>query len=50
MTEQLTGMDAAFLAMESPEMPMHVVGVLLLDPAAGEGFTVDRLRQVISER
>jgi WS/DGAT/MGAT family acyltransferase len=36
--------------MESPEMPMHVVGVLLLDPAAGEGFTVDRLRQVISER
>ena len=50
MTEQLTGMDAAFLALESPEMPMHVVGVLLLDPAAGAGYSADRLRQVIRDR
>src|SRR3954463_9162695 len=50
MTEQLMGMDAAFLALETPEMPMHVVGVLLLDPAGGEGFSVERLRQVIGER
>src|SRR3954469_2260592 len=50
MSEQLMGMDAAFLALETPEMPMHVVGVLLLDPAGGEGFTVARLRQVIAER
>ncbi|MDQ1697368.1 MAG: diacylglycerol O-acyltransferase / wax synthase [Frankiaceae bacterium] len=50
MTEQLTGMDAAFLALESPQMPMHVVGVLLLDPAGGEGFSVDRLRQVVDQR
>jgi WS/DGAT/MGAT family acyltransferase len=50
VTEQLAGMDAAFLALESPELPMHVVGVLLLDPAAGAGFSVDRLREVIEER
>ena len=43
-------MDAAFLAMESPEMPMHVVGVLILDPAAGDGYSAQRLRQTISDR
>jgi diacylglycerol O-acyltransferase len=50
VTEQLTGMDAAFLALESTEMPMHVVGVLLLDPAAGAGYSADRLRQTIEDR
>jgi diacylglycerol O-acyltransferase len=50
MTEQLTGMDAAFLAMETAEMPMHVVGVLLLDPAGGADFSLDRLNDVIAER
>jgi WS/DGAT/MGAT family acyltransferase len=50
VTEQLTGMDAAFLAMESDELPMHVVGVLVLDPAAGEGFSVEGLCDVIRER
>lgn len=50
MSEQLTGMDAAFLALETPEMPMHVVGVLLLDPSSGAGFSVAGLRQVIADR
>lgn len=50
MTEQLSGMDAAFLALETPESPMHVVGVLILDPAAGDGFSLDGLRQVIADR
>jgi diacylglycerol O-acyltransferase / wax synthase len=50
MTEQLQGMDAAFLALESPQMPMHVVGVLLLDPAAGADYSADRLRGVIRDR
>ena len=49
MSEQLSGMDAAFLALETPEMPMHVVGVLLLDPADG-GFSRERLREVIANR
>lgn len=43
-------MDAAFLALETAESPMHVVGVLILDPAAGEGFSIERLRQVIADR
>src|SRR5207248_3337975 len=50
VAEQLSGMDAAFLALESPVLPLHVVGVLLLDPAAGEGWSTDRLRDVIRER
>jgi diacylglycerol O-acyltransferase / wax synthase len=43
-------MDAAFLAMESPELPLHVVGVVLLDPAGGEGWSSDRFRDVVRER
>src|SRR3954449_10127265 len=43
-------MDAAFLALESPELPLHVVGVLLLDPSAGEGWRVDRFCPVVRER
>lgn len=50
MTEQLTGMDAAFLALETPELTMHVVGVLILDPARGADFSVQRLRQVVADR
>lgn len=50
MTEQLSGMDAAFLAMESPELPLHVVGVLLLDPSAGDGWSVERFCAVVRER
>jgi WS/DGAT/MGAT family acyltransferase len=43
-------MDAAFLAMESPELPLHVVGVVLLDPAGGEGWSRERFRDVVRER
>src|SRR3954463_1593072 len=50
VTEQLSGMDAAFLALESPELPLHVVGVLLLDPSAGYGWSIDRFCQVVRER
>jgi len=50
VTEQLSGMDAAFLALETPEMPMHVVGVLVLDPSGGADYSAERLRQTISER
>ena len=50
MSEQLAGMDAAFLALETPELPMHIVGVLLLDPAGGADFSVSRLRQLVADR
>src|SRR3954468_7380399 len=43
-------MDAAFLALESPELPLHVVGVLLLDPAGGDGWSIERFRDVVRER
>src|SRR5580698_9524084 len=43
-------MDSAFLSLEAPESPMHVVGVLMLDPSAGENFSIHRLRDVIAER
>ena len=36
--EHLTGMDAAFLHLETPEMPMHVGSLVLLDlPQGYEG-------------
>jgi diacylglycerol O-acyltransferase / wax synthase len=50
VSEQLGGMDSAFLSLETPESPMHVVGVLMLDPSAGENFSIGRLRDVIAER
>lgn len=50
MVEQLAGMDASFLAIETPALPMHVVGVMLLDPAGGAGFSTERLREVIRDR
>lgn len=51
MVERVTGMDAAFLEMESPTMHLHVVGVLVLDPSTAEGeFSPDRLVQLYSER
>lgn len=51
MGERMTGMDAAFLEMESPTMHLHVVGVLVLDPSTAEGaFTPERLVRLYSER
>jgi WS/DGAT/MGAT family acyltransferase len=43
-------MDAAFLALESPQMPLHVVGVVLLDPSEGDGWSTARFREVVRER
>lgn len=51
MVERVTGMDAAFLELESPTMHLHVVGVLVLDPStAAGGFTPERLAQLFTER
>jgi WS/DGAT/MGAT family acyltransferase len=35
MLERLTTMDASFLYLEEPDAPMHVAGVLLLEPPPG---------------
>jgi len=47
----LSGMDAAFLSMETPNTPMNVMGTFLLDPAnAGGGYSCEQLIQVMEER
>jgi diacylglycerol O-acyltransferase / wax synthase len=51
MVERLSGMDAAFLEMETPAMHLHVVGVLILDPSATEGtMTSERLAELFADR
>ncbi len=35
MVERLTTLDASFLYLEKPESPLHVAGVLVLQPPAG---------------
>jgi hypothetical protein len=46
----LSGMDASFLYMETPSQHSHVVGTLLLDPAEGEGFTFERVVEMLQAR
>jgi diacylglycerol O-acyltransferase len=49
--QQLTGLDAAFLAMETPAVYGHVGSVCVLDPSsAPEPLTLDRLARVIESR
>lgn len=49
--QQLTGLDAAFLALETPRSTGHVGGVSILDPAAAPvPLDLARLTQVIGER
>ena len=53
--ERLRGLDAAFLAMETATMHMHMAAVLVLEPpdhASGEPPAVqaDRMRAVVDER
>jgi WS/DGAT/MGAT family acyltransferase len=49
--QQLTGLDAAFLALETPNVYGHVGSVCILDPTtAPEPLTLDRLTAVIESR
>ena len=49
--QQLTGLDAAFLALDSPTAYGHVGSVSVLDPpAGGEALTLDRLTELIESR
>ncbi len=58
--EPLSGLDAAFLAMETPTSRLHVAGVLVLDPPEGEhpspgtpdlaARRFDAIQKVIGER
>jgi diacylglycerol O-acyltransferase / wax synthase len=49
--EQLTGLDAAFLALETASTTGHVGGVCVLDPAdAPRPLTLARLTEVLAQR
>ena len=50
--EQLTGLDAAFLALDSPRTTGHVGSIQVLDATGedGEPITLDRLTAVVGER
>ena len=49
--QQLTGLDASFLAMETSTVFGHVGSVCLLDPStAPEPLTLDRLTRLIEDR
>ena len=49
--KQLNGIDAAFLAAESPRWPMHVASVTVFDPSKLEGgYSVARLKDALRQR
>lgn len=49
--ERLSGLDAAFLAVETPSNLMHVLGVAVIDPlTASGGFSYQLVRALIEER
>ena len=49
--KRLTGLDASFLALETPSSHMHVASLGIYDPATSQGaFTIDRLMEAYSGR
>lgn len=48
---RLTGLDGAFLALESPTTHLHVMGTMVFDPSGVPGgLTFRRIRSLIDER
>lgn len=49
--QQLTGLDAAFLAMETPSVYGHVGSLCIVDPStAAEPMTLERISRVVESR
>lgn len=49
--QQLSGLDASFLYLETRNAPMHVGGVLLFEPRVRGGpFDLEAYRQVVASR
>ena len=49
--QRLTGLDASFLALETPSSHMHVASLGIYDPATVEGgLSIDRVIDVYSQR
>ena len=49
--KQLSGLDSAFLYLETETSPMHIGGVSILEPNTAEGpFTLDKLKALMRDR
>jgi diacylglycerol O-acyltransferase / wax synthase len=48
--EQLTGLDASFLYLESFKSPMHIGGIYILSPPDNEKMTFSMFKQYIESR
>jgi diacylglycerol O-acyltransferase / wax synthase len=49
--QRLTGLDAAFLSLETPAAHMQVMGVLVVDPATSpRGFGYETVRELLASR
>src|SRR2546423_4344815 len=49
--QRLSGLDAAFLAIETPSAHMHVMSTAILDPSTAPApFGVERVRELLRER
>ncbi len=49
--ERLSGIDAAFLYFETPNMHMHVVATIVFDPSTvPEGYSFDKVKAMIESR
>ena len=49
--QQLTGLDSAFLYLETENSPMHIGGVSILDADTPEGaLTLDGIKELLSRK
>jgi len=46
----LSGLDSAFLSLETPSAPMNVVGTLVLDASSPGGGSYERVLHLVEER
>lgn len=49
--QRLSGVDSAFLSLETPTARMHIVGVIILDPSTVEdGYSFENLKRLLMSR
>ncbi len=49
--DRLSGLDASFLYLETPEQLMHVCGLIVLDPSTmPDGYSFDAMQDEIDSR
>ena len=46
--QQLSGLDASFLYLETPNAPMHIGGIAVYDPSTVPGGGVVRFKDILS--